>query len=242
MPKLSYGVHVLSGDHLAASLEALVPSHPHLRPLQATLQEALAEMRSAKDRQQTLRAAAQQATRDLEAAIEKAKQVSVRLHSGLLAIHGTKSAKLLEFGMRPHRSARLRRAAGEAIDFAAVTDPEGGAVPPPEAVVAAAEAEAGSERGSVPQPEAVIAAPEATADSGRGSVPQPKATPARQAEEAARLVPGIGPERGTAPQSRAPAARRREDAGLVPRGDDSEGTEAKKVESRPWARPRAALR
>jgi hypothetical protein len=128
MPKHSYGVQLTSGDLLAASIEAMEPTPPHLRALLGSLQEALTEMRTAKDRQQTLRAAAQQATRDLEAATEKAKQASLQLHCGLRSLHGAKSQKLSGFGMRPHRSAGLGGAS-------AAPSADWGTSPPSEAVV-----------------------------------------------------------------------------------------------------------
>jgi len=130
MPKHSYGVEILSGDLLAVAVEALIPSHPHLRPIQETLKEALAEMRSAKDIQLTYRAAAQQATRDLEEATEKAKEASVRLHDGIRSILGIQNPQLLGFGMRPHRSARRGRFSAARDERSAHTASGGGIVPP----------------------------------------------------------------------------------------------------------------
>jgi len=216
MPKLAYGDQIQSGGHLAATLEALVPSQPQLRPLLRTLQGALRDMRTAKTRQLALRAAAQQATRDLEAATEKVKQMSVQLHCGVLAIHGTQSAQLLAFGMRPHRSARRSYTVG--AEAQAVV-PRQGAV----AMEPVDDAQAATERGAVPLPveKGSICVAEAAKrvedpGAGRGSVPRP-AEEAQICAAAARPGGADLPQPGTVMASHATDFR--DEGGTVPRSE-----------------------
>jgi hypothetical protein len=105
MPKAAYGQQLQTLDHLAASVPSDEPELSHLAPLQETLKDALKDIRTAKERQLELRAAAQQATRDLEAAMERAVQAAVQLRKGLRSVCGEKSMHLISFGLRPHRSA-----------------------------------------------------------------------------------------------------------------------------------------
>lgn len=111
MPKESYGNHMFGWDRLAATAEINVKDLGHMSKEIEVLKEALAEAREAKHRQIVLRAAAQQASRDLEAAMEKANEVAVRLNQGILSRYGNRSEKLVEFGLRPWRPRRPKAAA-----------------------------------------------------------------------------------------------------------------------------------
>jgi hypothetical protein len=216
MPKLAYGDQIQSGDHLAATLEALVPSQPQLRPLLRTLQGVLRDMRTAKTWQLALRAAAQQATRDLEAATEKVKQTSVQLHCGLLAIHGTQSAQLLAFGMRPHRSARRSHTVG--AEAQAVVSRQGAVSMKP-----MDDAQTTTERGTVPLPveERAVCVAEAAhrvgdLGSGRGAVPRPE-------EEGQTCAAAATPDGADLPQPGAVMASHatdfRDEGGAAPRSE-----------------------
>ena len=110
MPKESYGDHMSAWDKLAASLENNSEDLGYLRRELAILKEALTEAREAKHRQIMLRAASQQASRDLDAAMEKANEIAVRLHKGILTQYGYRSEKLVEFGLRPWRPRRPKAA------------------------------------------------------------------------------------------------------------------------------------
>lgn len=112
MPKRSLGSHLSIWDRLAAAVSNNLSALPALRRDLEILRQALQEIREAKKRQIELRAAAQQATRDLEAAMEKANGAAVRLNPGVLAAYGSKEEKLTEFGLRPWRT-RRRKAAPE---------------------------------------------------------------------------------------------------------------------------------
>jgi regulator of protease activity HflC (stomatin/prohibitin superfamily) len=107
MPKSSYAVHLEAYGHLADTVEREASELTHLTPLLETLNDSLDEARAARERQQALQAAAQQATRDFEAAFAKTGQAATQLRLGLRSAYGEKSMKLITFGMRPHRAAWL---------------------------------------------------------------------------------------------------------------------------------------
>lgn len=126
MPKESYGDHMSVWERLVASLENNSQDLGHLRREIDILKQALAEAREAKHRQITLRAASQQASRDLDTAMEKANEVAVRLNKGILTQYGYRSEKLVEFGLRPWRPRRPKAApeAPEATENATQTAPD----------------------------------------------------------------------------------------------------------------------
>jgi hypothetical protein len=110
MPKRSFAQHLGVWDRLVASLERNADGAVlrNYQELYQQLKEAMDQAREAKKRQLQLRAATQQATRDLEAAIAKANDASVRLNSAVVGTYGRKSEKLAEFGLRPWRPRRRK--------------------------------------------------------------------------------------------------------------------------------------
>jgi hypothetical protein len=162
-----------------------------LRPAQETLIQARAEAWEAKRRQLYHRAAAQQATRDLEAAMAKAQEAATRLQHGLLAGYGATNPKLIVFGMHPRRAVRprTRDQALEALRGA----------PPPHAVEPASHvSDAPSARGAAPPAEA-------EASWAGGDVPQAES-------DAAALSRTPREEGGEAPQAEGDVAARGETA------------------------------
>lgn len=150
-----------------------------LQPVQERLIQARAEAREAKERQLYHRAAAQQATRDLEAAMEKAHKAASRLQQGLLAHYGNTNPKLVVFGIHPRRVGKARARARTLEAIAAL---KGGTSPHPIAEPPFREAAAPSAKGDVPRAEAAAA-------SVGGDVPQ------AEGEAAARG--GTAPPAGT---------------------------------------------
>jgi hypothetical protein len=110
MSKKSLADHLVVWDKLATAIKNKASELPALQPFVEVLKDATVEVREAKQRQVTLRAAAQQASRDLEAAMEKASEAEVRLNRGILSAYGYKSEKLVEFGLRPWRPRRPKAA------------------------------------------------------------------------------------------------------------------------------------
>lgn len=122
MHKRSLGAHVSIWERLVAAVAKNLKKLSGMERDLEVLKQALVEVREAKKRQIEMRAAAQQATRDLEAAMEKANGAAVRLNSGILSAYGSKAEKLAEFGLRPWRP---RKAAAKAPQAEANAAPLG---------------------------------------------------------------------------------------------------------------------
>jgi PAS domain-containing protein len=109
MPKRSLGSHVAIWEQLVAAvtnnIDELIPV---VRGDLEILKQAVAEIRELKKRQTELRAAAQQATRDLEVVMETANRATVRVNQAILATYGSKAEKLTEYGLRPWRPRRRK--------------------------------------------------------------------------------------------------------------------------------------
>lgn len=109
MSKKSLADHLLEWDKLAATVEHNAKDLRAYQEYVGILRTAAAEVREAKQRQLALRAAAQQASRDLEISLEKARDYEARLHQGVLGVYGRKSEKLIEFGLSPRRPTGSRK-------------------------------------------------------------------------------------------------------------------------------------
>ncbi len=108
MHNASFGDHIASWGRLAQTVANNASELSHLQRTREALARAQREAEEARQRQAVARAAAQQATRDLEAAMARAHEAATRLRSGLWGHYGRKSVKLIEFGMRPYAPARKR--------------------------------------------------------------------------------------------------------------------------------------
>ncbi|HWM93566.1 MAG TPA: hypothetical protein VN493_22585 [Thermoanaerobaculia bacterium] len=91
-----------SWSHLATSVAITRGLPPLLQTDRKKLDQALKEAREAERRQLAHRAAAQQATRDLEAAKRRAHDAAMRIRCGLWSHYGKNSEVLHAFGMRPY--------------------------------------------------------------------------------------------------------------------------------------------
>ncbi len=111
MHNASFGDHMASWDRLATTVANNASELSHLQRTREALAQAQRKAAEARQRQAAARAAAQQATRDLEAAMARAHEAATRLRSGLWGQYGRKSVRLIDFGMRPYRHARKRAAA-----------------------------------------------------------------------------------------------------------------------------------
>ena len=67
------------------------------------LSAAAQDVQVALNRQSSLKGQAQQATRDLEEALERGKQMYSRLRSGVYMHYSQQAEKLAEFGLQPRR-------------------------------------------------------------------------------------------------------------------------------------------
>jgi hypothetical protein len=109
MSKKSLADHLAEWDKLAATAANNAKDLAAFLKFVELLRMATAEAREAKQRQVTLRAAAQQASRDLENALAKARDYEARIHQGILGTYGRKSEKLVEFGLSPRRPTGPRK-------------------------------------------------------------------------------------------------------------------------------------
>lgn len=119
MPKKALDQHLGEWRLLTEAVERNLGDLEHLRLFLETLNKTLEQILELKQRQVALRAAAQQATRDLEAALAVATEAAVGLHHGIVAKYTTRSEKLREFGLRPRKGPGPRRKTTAAAEEAA---------------------------------------------------------------------------------------------------------------------------
>lgn len=159
MHNASFSEHLASWDRLANGVSSRAAE---VRALTLSQREELIRARNkaweAHLRRLAAKAAAQQATRDLEAAVAEAHEVATRLRCSLWGQYGRESPHLHVFGMRPYPCSRARRAAVAAIKGESLPNvvPEPAPAPPaPEAKgePSPSAREAEDRRGAVPQRE-----------------------------------------------------------------------------------------
>ncbi|HSJ75744.1 MAG TPA: hypothetical protein VK899_06140 [Gemmatimonadales bacterium] len=103
MPKKALDEHVAEWLRLVESVTRNLVELEHLRVDLETLDKSVGDILALKQRQLALRAAAQQATRDLDASMAVATEAAVKLRHGIVAKYTTRSEKLREFSLRPRR-------------------------------------------------------------------------------------------------------------------------------------------
>ena len=159
MHNASFSDHLASWDRLARGVSSRAAE---VRTLMLSQREELIQARNraweAHLRQLAAKAAAQQATRDLEAAMEEAHEVATRLRCSLWGQYGRESPHLHVFGMRPYPCSRARRAAVAALKGESLPNVVPEPAPPPPAPEAKGEpspsvCEAEDRGGAVPQRE-----------------------------------------------------------------------------------------
>jgi hypothetical protein len=109
MSKKSLADHLVVWDKLATTVKINAKDLSAAQEYAEILRTAAAAVREAKQRQLALRAAVQQATRDLEAALEKARDYEARLNQSVFGAYGRKSPKLVEFGLSPRKPTGPRK-------------------------------------------------------------------------------------------------------------------------------------
>lgn len=114
MPKKALDEHVAEWRALIESVMRNLDDLGHLRDRLETLDRTVGQILDLKQRQLALRAAAQQVTRDLDAAMDLATEAAVGLRSGIVAKYTTRSEKLREFNLRPRKGPGPRKKAHEA--------------------------------------------------------------------------------------------------------------------------------
>lgn len=158
MHNASLSEHLASWDHLASGVSSRAKVSAQMQSQQEELVQARKKVWEAHVRRLAAKAAAQQATRDLDAAVAEAHEVATRLRCEVWAEFGRESPVLYAFGMRPYPCSRARRRAlsiteGESLPNAAL---EPAPFPPASEVKgepSPSAREAEDRRGAVPQQE-----------------------------------------------------------------------------------------
>jgi hypothetical protein len=110
-------------EQLLVTIEANKADLAHLEPLRAQLAPMVDGAKEALVRQGTLKAEAQQASRDLDDFLTKGRDLATRLRHGIRAQYGTKTEKLVEFGLNPLRPGQRTKTAKQAKAKAPTTAP-----------------------------------------------------------------------------------------------------------------------
>jgi hypothetical protein len=204
----AYDVQMERWGQLSRGVAEHASDAAFLQSDQERLIQARRDAWEAKQRQLRHRAAAQQATRDLEAAMARAQEAATRLQCGLLGKLGAANPKLIAFGMYPRRvgKARARSAAVLETFKAAAAAASGGGTPPHHAAEPAnregalptaggtsprVEADAAWAGGTVPQAEGEVAALSRTAREHGGEAPQAEKDVGAEGETAPPAVESV---------------------------------------------------
>lgn len=102
MPNTTQGDFLNACDKLLTATQAN-PGEPKVEELRLQLQMDTEGAREAQARRNLHRAAAQQASRDLDGFLSSGRAVYSRLRSILTGVFGLKAEKLAEFGLRVYR-------------------------------------------------------------------------------------------------------------------------------------------
>ena len=108
MHNASYAQHMARWSRLSSGVQNFEAELPHVvRTQHQELLQAIEEVRKAKNQQLIMRAAYQQATRDMEAAMAKAQEAATRIRCGVQGEYGPASEKLVAFGIGQHNRAKI---------------------------------------------------------------------------------------------------------------------------------------
>ena len=99
----SFGESLNSMEQLAANAEPRVAAHPLLQDIHTELRNAITEVRDVKTRQLEAQATAQGVTKEVVAALTRARDLAARLRAGFTTLFGKHDERLVEFGIKPIR-------------------------------------------------------------------------------------------------------------------------------------------
>jgi hypothetical protein len=103
MPKTSFADIATDWERLITTVVNNKDDLQVVDPYRSQLETELVGARTASIRQAAAKAEAQQATRDLEGALNRGKDLAERLRTGILSRYGRRSEKLTEFQIKPLR-------------------------------------------------------------------------------------------------------------------------------------------
>lgn len=105
MPRLSFPIQAQAWRLLCSSVRGLLGESPdearHLAPVRDDLEATLAEATARKNRLKKLEAETRFEAQKLRETIARGKGIASRLCSGLKALHGSSSPKLVRYGIKP---------------------------------------------------------------------------------------------------------------------------------------------
>ncbi|HYG62695.1 MAG TPA: hypothetical protein VEL74_08945 [Thermoanaerobaculia bacterium] len=104
--KTSYSIALVERYQLAKSLEANTSQIPHLESSRFRLQRMLEELRELMTEQDRLQARKQEVTRRIQDLEEQSGKLAAFLKVGIKEHYGTRSERLVEFGLQPFRGRR----------------------------------------------------------------------------------------------------------------------------------------
>jgi hypothetical protein len=102
MPYITQGDFLNACDSLLAAAKANA-GESAVEELRQQLEKEAIDTREAQARRNQCRAAAQQASRDLDGSLESARKLYSRLRHLLIGLFGLDAEKLAEFGLQPFR-------------------------------------------------------------------------------------------------------------------------------------------
>lgn len=114
MPRTSFADIATEWEKLLTTVTNNKDDLQNLETYRSQLEAELTAARAANIRQAAAQAEAQQATRDLEGAIARGRDLALRLRAGITTRYGRRSEKLTEFGMKPFRPGKKKASEAKA--------------------------------------------------------------------------------------------------------------------------------
>ena len=103
MARNSRADFIVATSNLSAAYQANAGELPWLTPLHQEVSTLLLELRDLGILQEAQTAAVQQTTLEITNRLQRGKLLVTRLRNGIKAHYGTRTEKVLEFGIRPFR-------------------------------------------------------------------------------------------------------------------------------------------
>lgn len=105
MPKNSRAEFIVDASNLNAALTANAQELPGIQTLHQELTTVVTELQDLGILQDAQTAAVQQTTQAIQERLTRGKLLVTRLRNGVKAHYGTRTEKVIEFGIRPFRKA-----------------------------------------------------------------------------------------------------------------------------------------
>lgn len=103
MPKTSFADMLLDWEKLTSACQANAADLPGLEAMQKELEALLAETIALGKQQDAQKAAVQQTTKEINDRLLRGRLLATRVRNGAKLHYGTRTEKVIEFGIRPFR-------------------------------------------------------------------------------------------------------------------------------------------